>query len=55
MKAQVEQLKGWADNNSYGFMRDFTGQLGIEQIGDYDFKWDAGGKTTEELIDEVVK
>jgi len=42
-KARVEQLKGWAENNSYGFMREFADKdngLGITSNGAYDFNWD---------------
>jgi hypothetical protein len=44
-----------AANNSYGFMETFAGNaaLGISKIGDFDFKWDSQGRTTQELIKEV--
>jgi len=34
-------------------MRDYAGKLGITKIDDYNFEWDIGTKTTEELIAEI--
>lgn len=57
LKAKVNQFQDWVANNSYGFMEAFTNNtaLGISKNGEFDFKWDSKGRTTEELIKEVQK
>lgn len=53
-KNRITQLAQWAENNSYGFMRDFTNQLGIQANGEFDFIWDTQGRTTVQLTQEVA-
>jgi len=57
-KAQIEQLKDWADEESYGFMMaSAQGLNGIQGIsgGPDNFVWKTNGKTIDELRDYVAE
>ena len=57
-KAQIERLKDWADEESYGFMMaSAQGLNGIQGIsgGPDNFTWDIGTKTVDQLRDYVAK
>ena len=57
-KAQIERLKDWADEESYGFMMaSAQGLNGIKGIsgGPDNFTWNVGTKTVDQLRDYVAK
>ena len=56
---RIQQLSDWAENNSYGFMKQFAGDqygLGITQTGDYDFDWDISQfESTDAVLQKIME
>ena len=54
LQNRVGQLRGWMENESYGFMKEFAGSFGITDLGGGDFDWDLSAyHSLEEVLDDI--